>query len=95
MYKLSINRKVLARIFNKYPGEIAYVIAMKEDHKETPNYSILLWWIFTLWQQKKLEKLENRKYCQFLKMEFLLDFKSLTHNLAAMWVAEKGYHNNL
>jgi hypothetical protein len=33
----------LARILNKYPGEIAYVIAMKEDYKETPNQSILLW----------------------------------------------------
>jgi len=31
----------LARIFNKYRGEIAYFIAMKEDHKETPNYSVL------------------------------------------------------
>jgi hypothetical protein len=44
---------------------------------------------------KNFGKSGKRKYCKFFLMEFLLDFKSLTHNLAAMWVAEKGYQNNL
>jgi len=39
------------------------------------------------WKIWKNESIEN--------LEFLVDFKSPTHNLAAMRVAEKGYHNKL
>jgi len=69
----------LARIFNKYPGEIVYVIAMKEENKETPNYSILLWWIFTLWQQENLEK---KSIVNFFKWNFYL----ILNHLLTTWL---------